>query len=216
MFRQLLTLLVMLASAGSLPAQDWLGALRSRVAAWDELFQAPEAPEIAQVDLFGQPFALSSLRGRVVLLSFLDRESVDEAVLWLERQTTWLLHQPRVSFVNVFHPGGISFLVPRGEVVHRIRKQVRASEAAMTADLPEADRARLAQADIRWVVDWTRKLAARYPVERGRANVFLLDEAGRIREVHRYDPEAPGDTVRRGVEALLAAHREEPPPGEDL
>jgi hypothetical protein len=140
----------------------------------------------------------------VVLLSFLDRRSADEAIAWLERQTTWLLHQEGISFVNVFHPGGVSFLIPRGEVVHRIRKSVQTAERDFASSLSSSDRRLLDNLDIRWVVDWKRRISGRFPVERGRVNVFLLDEAGRIREVHRYDPNSPRKGIRAGVKALLA------------
>lgn len=214
--RTLLTVLVLLVLSAPARAEDWLAALQEQVASLDSLVDAPEAAEISQVDLFGESFRLSSLRGRVVLLSFLDRQSADEAITWLERQTTWMLHQPEVSFVNVFHPGGISFMIPRGEVVHRIRKSVRNSERSFAAGLTPEEREQLEAADIHWVVDWKRRISARYPVERGRVNVFLLDRKGRIREVHRYDPASPRARLRAGVEALLASGKEGASRVEDL
>ena len=197
MASRLLPLILGLSLAPMVTAEDWIAALQRRVKAMDEMFQAPEAPEIAQTDLYGKRFTLHGLEGRVVVLSFLDRESVAEAIQWLERQTTWLLHQQGVTFVNVFHPGGISFMIPRGEVVHRIRKEVDQSHRRFEAKLHPDDRALLDRADIRWVVDWDRSHAAKYPVEAGRVNLFLVDEQSRIREVLRYDPQGglppPGD-----------------------
>lgn len=208
----------LLALAPSLAAQglDWIGALQGRLDALDRMLSAPRAADIEQVDLYGRDFRLRDLRGRVVLLSFLDRDSVGEAVEWLERQTTWLLHQEGVSFVNVFYPGGVFFLIPRGEAVHRIRTEVAEARERMIQGLPEDEKALLAAADIRWLVDWKRRLSSRYPVERGRANVFLLDELGRIREVYRYDPGDPPDRIRGSVEALLAHRKEGARRGEDL
>lgn len=216
MASRLLPLVLGLCLVPMAAAEDWIAALQRRVQAMDEMFQAPEAPQIAQTDLFGERFSLRELAGRVVVLSFLDRDSVGEAIEWLERQTTWLLHQPGVSFVNVFHPGGISFMIPRGEVVHRIRKEVDQAHRRFEDQLHPDDRALLARCDIRWVVDWDRAHAAKYPVEAGRVNLFLLDEEGRIREVLRYDPEAPQAGIRKGVTRLLALTEREGQPDADL
>lgn len=204
MASRLLPLVLGLCLVPLVSAEDWIAALQRRVQAMDEIFQAPEAPEISQRDLFGRRFSLHGLEGRIVVLSFLDRDSVGEAIQWLERQTTWLLHQPDVTFVNVFHPGGISFMIPRGEVVHRIRKEVDQSHRRFERQLHPDDRVLLAKADIRWVVDWERSHAAKYPVEAGRVNLFLVDEQRRIREVLRYDPESPQAGIRKGVSRLLA------------
>lgn len=184
-------------------AAGWLDAVRAGLRKVDGALEAPPAPDFRRRDLFGKRFSLSDTRGRVVLLSFLDRDSADEAVRWLERQTTWLLHQQDVTFVNVFHPGGIFFMIPRGEAVHRIRKQVRQTHEELAAQLPPEDRSRLEEADIRWVVDWKRRIASHYPVERGRVNLFLLDREGRIRDVRRYDPEKPPEALQASVSALL-------------
>jgi hypothetical protein len=216
MASRLLPLVLGLCLASSVTAEDWIAALQRRVQAMDEMFEAPVAPNIKQSDLFGRRFSLHGLQGRVVVLSFLDRDSVTEAIEWLERQTTWLLHQQDVSFINVFHPGGISFMIPRGEVVHRIRKEVNESHRRFEAQLHPEDRKLLKKADIRWVVDWERSHAAKYPVEAGRVNVFLVDEDKRIREVLRYDPEAPQAGIRKGVTRLLAMRDQEAGSGADL
>lgn len=211
-------LLVLLARAPALAQGDIFSTLSKTLSTLDEVLDAPEAAPIRAVDLYGKRFDLKEKRGKIVLLTFLDRDSANEAIHWLERQTTWLLHQPGVSFVNVFYPGGMFFMIPRGEAVHRIRQEVGKTRQEMMASLPPDEQKRLEAADIRWVVDWKRGIASRYPVERGRANLFLLDELGRIREVLRYDPEDPRDHVRSGVIALLEERARRTPDGaaEDL
>lgn len=209
----LLILLLVLATPSR--AQDWLRSLGTGVGDLARRLDAPKAAPIERPDLYGRPFRLAELSGRVVVLSFLDRDAVDEAVTWLERQTTWMLDQEGLAFVNVFHPGGISFLVPRGEAVARLRSQVDRVHRDLSAGLDPGERARLDRLDIRWIIDWDRRLARRYPVERGRVNLFLLDRDGRIQEVLRYDPEAPVDGLQKRVVALLG-HAPEggDPPGE--
>ncbi len=202
-----LPILVLLLLAGS-PALaeggDWLAALGRQVASLDRAARPPEAPDFGRVDLFGKPFRLSGLAGRTVVLSFLDRDSVPEAVRWLDRQTTWFLHQEGITFVNVFFPGGIFFLVPRGEAVARIRREVDETRAGMAEGLDPASRQRLETADIRWVVDWKREWSSLYPVERGRVNLFLLDRERRIREVWRYQDDEPPERLQEAVVRLLA------------
>lgn len=202
---QSLIVLTALLLASPSHASDFLAFLNQGAKALSQVEIRPPAPHFSQTDLFGNEFDLSQTRGKITLLTFLDRNSSAEAVAWLERQTTWLLHQPDISFVNVFYPGGHSFLIPRGEVVVKIREEIQKSEAALMKDLPPPDVQAYQDAEIHWLVDWKRQISRLYPVERGRVNLFLLDRQGSIVEVHRYEPERSDDGLRSRVFELLSA-----------
>ena len=203
-FRVFLTVLGLTLAPSHLRADNFLGWLNKGAKILEEIQAKPPAPRFSQSDLFGRPFDLTQTRGKIVLLAFLDRNSTFEAIEWLERQTTWLLHEPNLSFVNVFYPGGHSFLIPRGEVVSKIRKEINRSEKNLLMGLADPEVEAYKKADIHWLVDWKRQISRLYPVEKGRVNLFLIDTEGAIFEVHRYDPENPSEGLRKQILHLLS------------
>lgn len=154
-------------------------------AALDRALKAPKAPPLRCSDLFGAPFDLSALEGKVVILASVDRKSQDEAFRWLQGQPVFHLGRKDLAYVNLVFPGGIFFLVPRGEAVVRIRKMIDEATAGVTADLSPDDRRRFDGTEIHWIVDWKRDAMGRFGAFPGRVNLFVIDHEGRIVEVIR-------------------------------
>jgi len=149
------------------------------------LFDYPAAPPLELTDLYGDHLTLADYRGRVVVVSFIDKQSRDEAIRWTESLPADYLGDPRLAFVNVVFPGGISFLVPRPKVVDRLRADIAAIRAGMRDSMPPDDRERLARTTIRWAVDWKRRHSAEWGVIRHNVNVYVVDAQGRLRDTHR-------------------------------
>ncbi len=87
--------------------------------------------------------------------------------------------------MNLIYPGGVFFLVPRGEAVVRIRKQIDDATKQIKTDLSPEDRQRFDKTEIHWFVDWRRKVMGRFGAFPGRVNFFVINHEGRVTEVIR-------------------------------
>ena len=157
---------------------SWLGSFSS-------LFTYPAAAPLEMTDLYGQPLSLEDYRGRVVVVSFIDKKSQKEAIEWVESLPADYLGLPKLAFVNVIFPGGISFLVPRPKVVKRLRGDIENVRQSMRHSLSPAEREKLKKTTIRWAADWKRHHSTRWGVIRHRVNVFIVDSQGRLRDTLR-------------------------------
>ncbi|MDD5090247.1 MAG: hypothetical protein PHQ23_04955 [Candidatus Wallbacteria bacterium] len=146
---------------------------------WEDIKDS-STPLFSQTDAFGKRFELKGLIGRVLVISIGDKKSVVEESLWNSWENLQRFSSKTV-FVNVFYPGGVSFSVPRGEVVSRIRKSINQRTKEVIRTAPAARRDFLRALEIHWIIDWERKISARYAAPRHRVVVYLSDRKGRIR-----------------------------------
>ena len=179
-------------------SNSWLGSFSS-------LFTYPLAAPLAMTDLYGETLSLQDYRGRVVVVSFIDKKSQKEAIEWVESLPADYLGDSKLVFVNVIFPGGISFLVPRPKVVQRLRSDIESVRQSMRLSLPTGDRAKLEKTTIRWAADWKRHHSTRWGVIRHRVNVFIVDGQGRLRDTLR----GMSDSTTKRLSLLLPRLLEE-------
>lgn len=188
-------------------AGAWLDAFAERTGAelpsLDEVLTDPLAPPLSLPGLYGQPLDLAAYRGRVAVVSFVDRKSSADAMRWADELPGEWLGDPRLVFLNVVFPGGISFLVPRPAVVDRLRDEIAATMADYAAGLPPDLRRRFDATEIRWAADWKRRTSGDWGVVRHELNVFVVDGQGRLRERMHGATEATRELLRRTLTVLL-------------
>ncbi len=165
--------------------RNWLQWLSSECRRLERLFSYPAAPDFVTVDAFGKRFRLRETDGCTRIITFFDRRNREAVMRMVESLPEELLDKDGIVFVNVIHPGGISFLVPRGEVIARIRRRIRDCERTYLRRVDPATAEAYAKTMIIWIVDWKRRLARRYHSVSGLINVYLVDESGRIRNLYR-------------------------------
>lgn len=152
--------------------------VRSAIASSDPVTGGP-VPAAPITSLDGQSMDPAQARGRFLLLAFTDRESRDQGTSWLEEHLPRFLGRENLSLYNVIVPGGV-FMVPRRSILDHVRKDVARIEAAIRESLAPPDRARLDALDIRWHVDFDRKVSKLFEVPAHQVSLILVDPAGTI------------------------------------
>ncbi|MBI4871861.1 MAG: hypothetical protein HY814_09880 [Candidatus Riflebacteria bacterium] len=170
------------ASAQPPPLLDAINGLVDRL---DRTFENPPAPDFSAVDLYGKRMSMRELRGRIVVMSFVDQKNEDEARAWLSEQSVDFMGDPDLVFLNVLYPGRIPFIVSRGNAADTIRQEVDRYLDETWKELDEKEKQAFRATTIRWLVDWKRELQRRYNVTRDRVNIVVVDPQGCIREIVR-------------------------------
>jgi cytochrome oxidase Cu insertion factor (SCO1/SenC/PrrC family) len=150
-----------------------------------DLFTYPDAPNLDLQDLYGNQLSLTSYKGKIVIVSFLDKKSQEEATTWVESLPASYLGDSRIVFVNVVFPGGISFLVPRPKVVSRLRQDIEDLRESFRKSLSPKEQLEMESTEIRWAADWKRDWASRWGSIRHMVNVFIIDQDGKLRDTIR-------------------------------
>lgn len=169
------------------PAQPapLLDAINGLVDRLDQTFENPTAPDFTAVDLYGKRMSMRDLRGRIVVMSFVDQKNEDEARAWLSEQSVDFMGDPDLVFLNVLYPGRIPFIVSRGNAADTIRQEVDRYLDETWKELDEKEKQAFRATTLRWLVDWKRELQRRYNVTRDRVNIVVVDSQGCIREIVR-------------------------------
>lgn len=143
------------------------------------------APVFSCTDAYGKNFDLKALQGKIVILSVGDKKASLEESFWNSWDHVFEFSGETV-FVNVFFPGGISFSVPRGEVVAKIRKAISDRMKKLLSEVSQERRGFLKKLDIHWVIDWNRSISERFEAPRHEIIVFAIDRKGTIRDCYRH------------------------------
>lgn len=167
-------------------------------------------PDLSLTSVGGAPMDLAATRGRWLLLAFADRDSRDEAVSWFETYAADLAATRGLVVYSVLFPGKVSFVVPRAVAIKKIRKEVGEVRARARAGLAEALRPRFDDLELRWHVDWRRRLIGDFGAPRHRLSLLLADPEGRVVAFE----DTVDDAALRRVLARVAAAAPEPPAAE--
>jgi cytochrome oxidase Cu insertion factor (SCO1/SenC/PrrC family) len=162
-----------------------LDAINGFVDRLEQTFENPMAPDFSAVDLYGNRMSMRDLRGRIVVMSFVDQKNEEEARAWLSEQSMDYMGDPDLVFLNVLYPGRIPFIVSRGNAADSIRQEVDRYLDETWRQLDEKEKQAFRATSMRWLVDWKRELQRRYNVTRDRMNIVIVDAQGRIREIVR-------------------------------
>ncbi|MDD2715154.1 MAG: hypothetical protein PHW04_04590 [Candidatus Wallbacteria bacterium] len=142
-----------------------------------------KVPVFEHTDAFGNKFNFSSCLGRIIIVSLGDKRSRIEDSFWSSWENLYQLPGGTL-FVNVYFPGGLSPAVPRGEVVHRIRRSINERTAEVIATAPAERKKFLQDLEIHWVIDWDRDICGSYYAPRHEIILFLVDRKGKIRDYY--------------------------------
>jgi hypothetical protein len=142
-----------------------------------------KVPVFEHTDAFGDKFNLGSCLGRLIIVTLGDRRSRVEDSFWNSWENLYQFPAETV-FVNVYFPGGLSPAVPRGEVVHRIRKSIRERTSEVIEKAPPERKKFLQNLEIHWIIDWDRSICGSYNAPRHEIILFLVDRKGKIRDYY--------------------------------
>jgi len=140
----------------------------------------------SQVDAFGNQFDINDYIGKKMVISIGDKKSDIKKSLWNDWKNLYKFSKDTV-FINIYFPGGISFTVPRGEVVHRIRKMINKRKSEILNSVSYEKRKFLNSLDIHWIIDWKRRISGRFHAPRHTIISFFIDKNGIIRDYYTYN-----------------------------
>ena len=180
-----LLLLLMAANIIVISSISLLSANTGGLFTMSDLFSYPPAPPLKLMDLYGKQLTLSSYKGKIVIVSFLDKKSQAEATTWVESLPASYLGDSRIVFANIVYPGGISFLVPRPKVISRLRRDIEELRTGFRDSLSTEEQKQMRKTEIRWAADWKRNWAGQWGSIRHMVNVFVIDQDGRLRDTIR-------------------------------
>lgn len=152
-------------------------------------------PLLKRVDAFGNRFDMSGLIGKVLIISIGDKKANVKESLWYTWETLYLFPED-VVFINIYYPGGISFTVPRGEVVHRIRKKINKCVEEILSKSPPDRREFLERLEIHWIIDWKRNISWKFKAPRHKIVTYLVDKKGIVRDYYLYDYRDKGSFIQ--------------------
>jgi len=152
---------------------------------FSSLFSYPKAPTLELTDLYGSKLSIDSYKGKVVIVSFIDKKSQDEAIKWVESLPSTYLGDSRIAFANVIYPGGVSFLVPRKKVLSRLKNNIETLRTNFAQSLSKQEQNKLSTTEIRWAADWKRNWSSKWGTIRHMVNIFVVDQDGMLRDTIR-------------------------------
>jgi len=154
-----------------------------------------EVISFSQVDAFGNHFDMDDYIGRNIVVSIGDKKSDLEHSLWNDWKNLFVF-SPDTIFINIYFPGGISFTVPRGEVVHRIRRSINNRKKEILNSVTKDKKNFLSSLDIHWIIDWKRKITRRFHAPRHNIISFFVDKDGIVRDYYMYNENSLSDFLK--------------------
>lgn len=149
------------------------------------IFSYPQAKPLNLMDLYGTNLNIEDYKDKILIVSFLDKKSQEEAIEWVESLPSSYLGSKDIVFINVIYPGGVSVLVPRGKVVERLRNDIHSLRTGFRKGLSPEDKSRMDATEIRWAADWERKWSQKWGSMRHMVNIFIIDRQGILRDTIR-------------------------------
>jgi hypothetical protein len=152
----------------------------------EELSVAPvlnsysKAPELNLTDFKGKPLSMDSYKGNIVVVSFLDKESKDEGIKWLEALPVNEIGNSKIVFVNIIYPGHLPFFVPERMALGKLQNKIIGIRNNLARTLSDSELQKIKASEIRWAVDWKRKWSSKWETKRNIVNTFIVDQDGML------------------------------------